>query len=92
MTVQKLIWPLWILFVLILVVSLLRSFILARQAKLDVNNQQQQLEELRQEVYELEQNVQEATSSFTLEKRAREELKLHKPEETIILLPTPLSN
>lgn len=92
MKTKKVIWPLWILFVFVLILSLLRSFLLARQAEINVSKQQQRLEQLQLQVDELEQQVQDATSSFTLEKRAREELKLQKPEETIILLPTPLIN
>lgn len=81
---QRLIWA-GILFLLLF--SLFRSVWLAHVAKNEVKKQQIQMENLQKEVLELQEKVENATSSYELERRVREELRLQKPDEVIIKLP-----
>lgn len=71
---------------LIVCASLVRSILLSRQAHQALEEQRLEVEQLEQEVAELERTVQEATSSFELERRVREELNRQKPGEQIIEL------
>lgn len=79
-------YVLWIFFLAILLISLVRSLWLTKTAKQAVTTQQEELQKLQQNVQVLEKKVQEATSSFTLEQRTRQELQLSKPGEEIILI------
>ncbi len=78
---------LWIGILFLLLFSLFRSVWLAHLAKEAVLKQQLEIEQLQQEVDVLHQNVQQATSSYELERRVREELHLQKPGEVIIQIP-----
>lgn len=69
---------------LIICASLVRSIVLSRQAHKALEAQQQQVEALEEQVGQLETEVQQATSSFELERRVREELQQQKPGEQVI--------
>ena len=77
----------WIIILALLLLSFGRSILMARRARQDIYDQTAETEALRQEVQQLEQTVREATSSYELERRVREELKLQRPDEVIIELP-----
>jgi cell division protein FtsB len=77
----------WIIILALLLLSFGRSILMARRARQDIYDQTAETEALRQEVQQLEQTVKEATSSYELERRVREELKLQRPDEVIIELP-----
>jgi len=77
----------WIIILALLLLSFGRSILMARRARQEITDQTTETEALRQEVQQLEQTVREATSSYELERRVREELKLQRPDEVIIELP-----
>lgn len=77
----------WIIILALLLLSFGRSILMARRARQDIYDQTAETEALRQEVQQLEQTVREATSSYELERRVREELQLQRPDEVIIELP-----
>lgn len=77
----------WIVILTLLLLSFGRSILMARRARQEIVDQTAETEALRQEVFQLEQAVKEATSSYELERRVREELQLQRPEEVIIELP-----
>lgn len=77
----------WIIILALLLLSFGRSILMARRARQEITDQTAETEALRQEVQQLEQTVREATSSYELERRVREELKLQRPDEVIIELP-----
>lgn len=81
---------LWALIFTLLLLSLGRSLWLTRQARLDIQEQTTEVEALQQEVNSLDAAVQEATSSYELERRVREDLHLQRPDEVIIELPPAL--
>ena len=74
--------------ILVLIFSFLRSVWLTRQAKKNFAEQALRVEKLRNDISKLEDEVKTATSSFELEKRIREELKLQKPGEIILEVET----
>lgn len=74
---------------LLICASLLRSIFLSRQAHRALEEQQAAVEELQSEVEELENTVKQATSSFELERRVREELGQQKQGEQVIELRRP---
>jgi len=69
---------------LIICASLVRSIVLSRQAHKALEVQQQHVEALEEQIGQLEAEVQQATSSFELERRVREELQQQKPGEQVI--------
>ena len=76
----------WFLVMLILAGSLLRTLWLSWQSRQTLTEQEQRVGKLEQQTSVLEDEVRTATDSFTLEKRAREELQLRRAGETIILI------
>lgn len=75
---------LWLTIAAVLAASMLRTIWLSRQAQREMEKRREAVEAVEKQVEKLEQEVREATSSFTLEKRVREELDLHKDDETVI--------
>lgn len=73
-----------ILFIMTLIASLIRTIWTSYQALQNVEHEKQNVELLEKQTEALEQKLQEATSSFELERRARENLHLQKPDESII--------
>jgi cell division protein FtsB len=71
-------------FFILLGVSLIRTWNLSRLARQSLQQQQERVRGLEKAVQNLETEVQTATSSFTLEQRARDELHRQRPNETII--------
>lgn len=80
-------WWYWLLIWLaaaVLLSSFLRTLWQFSHSRDRVEQERQAVEALEAQTRALELEVQEATSSFTLEKRAREELKLQQPDEVVI--------
>lgn len=77
-------WLLVALPALIVISSLLRTLWQSYQSWQEVRRETAAVEQLEDSVRELELEVQSATSSFTLEKRTREELQLQQPDEVVI--------
>lgn len=75
---------LWILIVAVLASSMLRTLWLSYQAQAEMKKRETVVKQAEAEVIELEDEVRTATASFTLEKRVREELELHRDGEAII--------
>lgn len=75
---------LWIIMATLLAASLLRTIWFSYRSQSDLKQKESQVLQLEQETQKLESQVQQATSSFTLEKRVREELQLHRNGESII--------
>lgn len=71
-------------FFILELISLLRTWHLARQARQSLKEQTVKTNQMTAEVEQLERDIRTATSSFTLEERARNELRLQKPNEIII--------
>jgi len=69
---------------LIICASFVRSIVLSRQAHTALELQQQHVDTLEKQVNELEHTVEQATSSFELERRIREELQQQKVGEQVI--------
>ncbi len=76
----------WILIILILAGSTLRTFWLSYQSRQALAEQEFRVTELEKQTLILEEQVRTATASFNLEKRARDELRLHQAGETLIRL------
>lgn len=76
----------WIVIVIILAGSTLRTLWLSYRSGQNLAQQEKRVERLEQEADILEEKLKEATASFTLEKRAREELQLHQDGEFVIRL------
>lgn len=64
--------------------SMFRTLWLSYQAQAEMKKRLETVEQVEVEVQRLESQVQTATASFTLEKRVREELELHRDGETVI--------
>lgn len=77
---------LWFFIVIAIAASTLRTIWLSLRSRQFLTQQERRVEQLEEETSALEEKVREATASFTLEKRAREELGLHKDGETVIKL------
>ncbi len=67
-----------------LAASLTRTLWLSYQSRQQLSQQQQRVEQLESEADQLAEEVHTATSSFTLEKRAREDLQLHRNGEMVL--------
>jgi cell division protein FtsB len=76
----------WIAIIVILAGSTLRTLWLSFQARQNLSQQEARVERLEQETLILENKLREATASFTLEKRARDELRLYQDGEFVIRL------
>jgi cell division protein FtsB len=74
---------------LLICASLIRSILLSRQAHRALEEQQQEVEQLQKTILELENTVEQATSSFELERRVREELGRQREGEQVIELRLP---
>ncbi|MCD8484949.1 septum formation initiator family protein [Candidatus Woesebacteria bacterium] len=72
------------LFVIALLISLVRTIWTSYQALQNIKEEERLIELLEQETRELEEEVLEATSSFELERRARENLRLQREGESVI--------
>jgi len=77
----------WFCIFALLLLSFGRSIWMSRQARQEVAREAQEVEDLKQEVENLDRSVQEATSSYELERQVREDLHLQRPDEVIIKLP-----
>lgn len=78
---QKIIRIIIGLICILLLFSLGRTLYVSYQTQQNIALQQKRVEILENQVQELESKVQEATSSFTLEQRVRNDLKMQKPGE-----------
>jgi cell division protein FtsB len=66
---------------ILLLFSLGRTLFVSYQTQQNITEQAKRVEILENEVRLLEKEAQEATSSFTLEQRVRDDLKMQKPGE-----------
>lgn len=72
------------LFVLIVVGSLIRTIWTSYQALESVKQEEKNVQILENETKKMEEKLQNATSSFELERRVREDLQLQKSGESVI--------
>lgn len=72
------------LFLILLMISLCRTLWYSWRNERQLEQERQQVELLEQEVREQEQKVYEATSSYELERRVRDELHQKKEGEKVI--------
>lgn len=70
----------------LLLFSLGRTLYVSYQTQQNITQQARRVEILEHQVEQLEKDVQEATSSFSLEQRVRDELKMQKPDEKMYRL------
>lgn len=71
---------------ILLLFSLGRTLFVSYQTQQNIIQQAKRVEVLEKQVQQLEEEVQEATSSFSLEQRVRDELKMQKPDEKMYRL------
>lgn len=72
------------LFILIVIGSLIRTIWTSYQALENVKQEEKNVQILENETQKIEEKLQNATSSFELERRAREDLQLQKSGESVI--------
>ncbi len=73
-----------VIFIALLVISFLRTILTSYQALQNIKEEEKAVELLEQQTEHMRQEVENATSSFELERRAREQLQRQRPNEQII--------
>ncbi len=86
---QPAVLVLWAILCLIIGISLLHSGFMSRGILSKKAEAQKKLEEEEKKSLEMSQELEKATSDFAKEKIIREELRMQKPGETILQLPSP---
>lgn len=78
----------WLFLLLLgaLALSLIRTLTITKKGQEALREQAERVEQFEQQVQGLERQLEEATSSFELERRVREELHLQKPGESVYRL------